>query len=515
MAASYSSDKSTMKVMPELLDSSVPSSSSSSLSAPAPPLTEQQQKVAKAAKIALAKAAKAKAAASRRARAKEAKLRAFPPTFTDIHKGFVKFLSDLRDREQQVGGSSGASSSSSSSSSTASTSNQEMNLSDDFVARAKAMWMTLDVDQIETYLKWSNISTQHRRMILAGPKLARVLFMHERKQEILQEMADEDMQLEEADTKSKTREGKASSDNTDAPVSSFDHLQRSKNKKSKKNETVANFPSSIPNGGLSSPRYAANLKLPPASASMVSSIKDAKTKVTKRAAYEWSAASKEIRSKYALKAKMDKERFLKDAERIAFEYFLATFSCAFNVQSAAISSSKLTSMAKRSWDGVNVITRALYFHDGIEHLIMAKYAQNESLRVRTGSGAAPSTDTGRSGRIVSSGESAIAFEDEKQGFYRGREVICTINRYIVVKDAAPRGKFEVGRLINVFKPGLVQSSTGRWEINVVMEIVNHGKVARIAPLIGNGSEGISTVHKDDPRTVWVMLPLSLGSPSRG
>ena len=44
-------------------------------------------------------------------------------------------------------------------------------------------------------------------------------------------------------------------------------------------------------------------------------------------------------------------------------------------------------------------------------------------------------------------------------------------------------------------------STGSWEINVIMKIIDQGKVAHIAPLVGTGSEAITTVHADEPKTV--------------
>ena len=321
-------------------------------------------------------------------------------------------------------------------------------------------------------------------------------------------MADVDARVEEADARA---EAVAKAEAT----SKLDEAKKTKKKKHKKTTDSAEAAASSMNnnGGVSSPRYPPNLKLPPAPASMVSSVKDAKTKVAMRAAYEWSAASEETRSKYALKAKTDKERFLKEAERIAFENFFATVIQGLSAQSAACSSSSMTGMAKRAWRGVNAVTRALHFHDGIEHLIADYYASKESRRAKRGSRAGVSGGSGGGAQLLPTYGDFGAREDDKQGFYHGRRVVCTVNRYIVVKDADPRGKFEVGRLINVFKRGLIPSSTGKWQINVVMEIVNHGKIARIAPLIGSGNEGMNMVHKDDPKTVWVMLPLSLGSPN--
>ena len=97
------------------------------------------------------------------------------------------------------------------------------------------------------------------------------------------------------------------------------------------------------------------------------------------------------------------------------------------------------------------------------------------------------------------------------GFHLGRRVICSVNHYTVLRNADPRGSFEVGRLINVFKQGCppASASAGSWEMNVIMNIINQGQAAWVAPLVGTGDEGTSMVHADDPKTAWVMLPLTL------
>ena len=125
--------------------------------------------------------------------------------------------------------------------------------------------------------------------------------------------------------------------------------------------------------------------------------------------------------------------------------------------------------------------------------------------------------------------------------WEGRKILCTIGGYVVVPHARSRGRFEPGRLIQVKQSATmstaVTQSTGNsnssnnssssssssnntdstqgevdpYNICVVMSVINRGKSAHVAPLIGDGSEGLSIVHRSDDRNAWHLMPLSVGT----
>ena len=376
---------------------------------------------------------------------------------------------------------------------------QIYDLSDEFLNQAKVKWVSLEVGQLEAYMKWANASTQRRRAVIVKSKPARKLFMHERKKEIMQEKMNEGACAKDVDNKSDSAQ-KVNKIATAGDALNDPHVEKNEKKKGIRSSTIT---SSISVDDVSSPRYPPNLSLPPAPASVISSISDAKATVLKQAAYEWSVASEEVRSKYARKAKVDERRFHKDADNIAFGHFLAIFTKDISAQSPTQSSSDVSLTARRVWGGMKTVTRALHFHCGIERLITARFARMQTKRKKTAS---------RNGSVdINERPVGTGQDDNRPGFYEGRRVVCSVNQYVVVKNADPRGAFEVGRLINVFKRD--HDSTGSWEINVIMKIIDQGKVAHIAPLVGTGSEAITTVRADEPKTVWVMLPLSLVVPS--
>merc|ERR1712224_888771 len=172
---------------------------------------------------------------------------------------------------------------------------------------------------------------------------------------------------------------------------------------------------------------------------------------------------------------------------IAFGHFLAIFTKDISAQSPTQSSSDVSLTARRVWGGMKTVTRALHFHCGIERLITARFARMQTKRKKTAS---------RNGSVdINERPVGTGQDDNRPGFYEGRRVVCSVNQYVVVKNADPRGAFEVGRLINVFKRD--HDSTGSWEINVIMKIIDQGKVAHIAPLVGTGSEAITTVRADE------------------
>ena len=91
--------------------------------------------------------------------------------------------------------------------------------------------------------------------------------------------------------------------------------------------------------------------------------------------------------------------------------------------------------------------------------------------------------------------------------------MCTVGGYVVVPNANPRGKFEPGRLVqvrNTISTNL-RDQQSPFTTCVVMNVKNKGTTAFVAPLIGDGSEGLTIISNTDSLSAWYLMPLSVGT----
>ena len=189
----------------------------------------------------------------------------------------------------------------------------------------------------------------------------------------------------------------------------------------------------------------------------------------------------------------------------------------------------------------------MYFHDAIEQALLIICQQPMRRRARS-----TSQDSGSGGNTKTTSSNSGSHKKRKRKgstnapVWQGRKILCTVGGYVVVPHAKPRGKFEAGRLIQVRRsltltvsnevlttavatPVATTTETatesGRevaekikarqsgdfYDICVVMHVSDRGKTAQIAPLIGDGSEGMTIVHRSDDVSAWHLMPLSVGT----